>query len=267
MANAIILMTIPGIGTQEKGYSNGMVDDIKKFSKKTALEGNIRFIETRPFGVTHVDNNQEELFNRLDKANKMGGILSLRKFVLEAFGDGVTFERGAHLPDSTYRKIHTYLKGEIEEANSIIQGYEKAKLVIVGSSLGVHILSTYIWDADNGKNIFENEPANNANNLSNLSFLASIGCNLPLFVSGMEESQIKPFDGSKRAADFTWDNYYDKDDVLGWPLKQMSPEYDKLVTDYQINTGLYIGSHVRYWKDNDFTKPFTRKLVEMFEGI
>jgi len=34
---------------------------------------------------------------------------------------------------------------------------------------------------------------------------------------------------------YTKDNYYDKDDVLGWPLKQMSTSYESLVNDYHIN--------------------------------
>nr|MBC8147060.1 hypothetical protein [Bacteroidota bacterium] len=40
-----------------------------------------------------------------------------------------------------------------------------------GDKLGVHLLSTYIWDADNNLGIFKNEHANTSNNLRNLSYL------------------------------------------------------------------------------------------------
>jgi hypothetical protein len=261
MSKKIIILTIPGIGTKETGYSKKFEKDLISFSKRTPLENNFRIIETKPFNSTEVDENQRSMFQRLDSKNKLGGILSFRRFVLEAFGDGVTFERGADDPNSVYRKVHEYLRSKIKEANLLMNQFDQAKLVIVAGSLGAHILSTYIWDADNKKGIFEKKPASQDENLKNLNYLATIGCNIPLFVSGYREDQIIAFE--KRNDSFIWDNYYDRDDVLGWPLKQLSPSYEKLVNDFEINTGLYVGSHVKYWDDNDFTKPFTKKLVDL----
>lgn len=256
------IVTIPGIGSKKKGYSEKFKEDILKFSKRTALDGKIKIHEALPFNVTNIDDRQRLLFERLNKENKLGGMLSLRKFVLEAFGDGVTFERGAFKENSPYRKIHKYLKSFFE--NIYKEMDSNSKLVIVASSLGAHILSTYVWDADNDIGIFQNEKANKENDLSNLSYLATIGANIPLFISGYKEEEIKPINVEKRKNNFKWHNFYDKDDVLGWPLKQLSSEYSKVVEDFQINTGLYVGSHIRYWSDNDFTKPFTRYLVKSF---
>lgn len=265
MNNQIIVLTVPGIGTKKPGYSEEFENDVRKFAENTSLKGNFRIVESRPFNVTEIDKHQNDMYRRLDASNNLGGILSLRKFVMEAFGDGVTFERNASDPDSPYQKIHRYLKTKIEEVNQIMLAYDNAILVVVAASMGVHLLSTYIWDADHNRGIFEAAPSNDKNNLRNLRHLATIGCNIPLFISGLQESHITPFD--KRNVDFTWDNFYDKDDVLGWPLCQLSPSFDAMVTDHQINTGLYVGAHVRYWKDNDFTKPFTNKLVELFESM
>ena len=265
MSNGIVILTVPGIGTQKQGYSEDLEEKIHKYSKSTALEGNYRILESRPFSITEIDDNQEALFRRLERENKLGGILSLRKFVIEAFGDGVTFERNPFKPDSPYQRIHKYLKERIEEANALLNSYDNAKLVIVAGSLGVHIVSTYIWDADRSQGLFNIEPATEKNNLRNLSYLASIGCNIPLFVSGLPESKIVAFD--KRNDEFTWDNYYDRDDVLGWPLKQLSASYTEMVKDYEINTGLYIGAHIRYWGDKDFAKPFTQKLISLIESM
>ena len=253
------IVTIPGIGSKKKGYSENFQEDILKFSKRTALDGNIKIHEALPFNVTDIDERQGLLFDRLNKENKLGGMLSMREFVLEAFGDGVTFERGANKENSPYRKIHRYLKTFFESIHEEMDS--NSKLVIVAGSLGAHIVSTYIWDVDNSTGVFKDENGNEKNNLSNLSFLATIGANIPLFVSGYREEDIKPINIDNRASDFKWHNYYDKDDVLGWPLKQLSKEYSKVVEDFQINTGLYVGSHVRYWSDNDFTKPFTKYLV------
>lgn len=261
MATKIFILTIPGIGTQKAGYSKKLKEDITDFAKGTPLARSFQVIEARPFSVTGIDKHQSELFKRLYNANKLGGIFSLREFVLKAFGDAVTFERNADAPDSPYKTIHSYLKEQIESVNEKMAAHKDSKLVIVAASMGVQVLSTYIWDADNGLGIFSKTPATAKNNLKNLSYLATIGCNLPLFVSGLPESKIKAF--NKRNSKFTWDNFYDQDDVLGWPLKQMSASYNKLVTDYEINTGLYAGAHVKYWDDNDFTKPFVKSLLKL----
>ena len=181
MSKKIVIATIPGIGTKEVGYSTDFEKDIRRFANNK-VKANLRILETRPFGVTDVDKNQNNLFRRLDAVNKLGGVLSLRKFVLEAFGDGVTFERDSSNPERTYHRIHTYLKKEIEEANSLLN--EGDVLVILAASMGVHVLSTYIWDADNKKGIFKDNPAKPNQNLKNLDYLATIGCNIPLFVSG-----------------------------------------------------------------------------------
>src|SRR5690554_243356 len=258
---SVYILTIPGIGTKQPGYSKDFEKDIQKLSKGTLLENNFSIIEARPFNVTDIDKHQIELYKRLDVSNNLGGIISLRKFVIEAFGDAVTFERNPYADDSPYKKVHRHIRDTIEEVYDLMIQDNDAKFVIVAASMGVQVLSTYIWDADHGKQIFKNSPATPKNNLRSLNYLATIGNNLPLFVSGLPENKIIAFD--KRNKDFIWQNYYDKDDVLGWPLKQLSPTYSNLVEDFEINTGLYAGSHVRYWKDKNFTKPFVKQILKL----
>ena len=99
----------------------------------------------------------------------------------------------------------------------------------------------------------------------NLDYLVNISCNILLFASGLAETQIKSI--NKRNDHFIWYNYYDRDDFLSWPLKQLSASYYAQVTDYEINTGLYVGHHEKYWDDNDFTKPLAQKLNELYETL
>ena len=258
MTKKIVILTIPGIGTKKPGFSENFEKDIRRFTNNT-IQNNLRCIETMPFSV-EIDQNQNNLFRRLDAVNKLGGILSIRKFAIEAFGDAVTFERDAASPNSNYKRIHIYLRNQIEQVNELLAADDI--FVILAASMGVHVLSTYIWDADNGNGIFEDNPARANQNLRNLDYLATIGCNVPLFVSGLPETQIVAF--NKRNDHFIWDNFYDRDDILGWPLKQLSESYNALVSDHEINTGIYIGSHVKYWDDNDFTKPFSEKLIQFY---
>ncbi len=263
MQKKIIILTIPGIGTQKEGYAEKLKSGIQFYAEDTNLDGNFEIIECRPFAHTHIDENQMDMYNRMEEIHDLGGVLGLRKFVMQAFGDAVTFERNPMHPNSVYRNIHHFLKETIEEANRIKKSYDDAILVVVCSSMGAHVLSSYIWDADHHQGIFEREHANAENNLENLRYMVTVGCNIPLFVSGYPENQIIPF--KVRNPRFEWDNYFDKNDVLGWPLQQLSAGYQIMVRDHEINTGLSVGSHVRYLGHKNFTKPFTEKLIKLTE--
>lgn len=258
----IIVVAIPGIGTKQRNFSVPLENDIRHHAGNDEMISHFQLIELLPFKESSTDFNQRQLYERFEAENDLGGILSLRKFVMYAFGDAMTFERDRDRKDSTYKQVHRYLRDEFKKINAILDENPGSRLAIVAGSLGAHVLSTYIWDADHNLGIFEEHHADRSENLRNLDYLATIGCNIPLFVSGYDPKQIFAFD--KRNIHFEWDNFYDKDDVLGWPLRQLSPSYRMLVNDIEVNTGLYIGSHIRYWDDNDFTKPFTKKLIEIY---
>ncbi|MDA3930012.1 MAG: hypothetical protein PF541_13765 [Prolixibacteraceae bacterium] len=263
MSKHLFILTIPGSGTKTAGFSEKLQKDIARYTKRTQLKNNYTIIECRPYNVTGIDDSQKALFERMNKNNKLGGLLNFRRQVLEGFGDAVVFDRDPANANSSYKKIHNYIKDSIETIHDLMQNYDESILVVLAGSMAVYIINCYVWDADNNKGIFETTPATNKNNLRDLNYMASIGCNIPIYVSDIPENKIIAID--RRNAEFTWDNYYDKNDVLGWPLKPLSPTYNALITrDEQINTGSYVGSHIRYWDDNSFTRPFSEKLVELF---
>lgn len=264
MSKHIFVLVIPGSGTKKPGFSKGFQKELKKQIKKTSLKGNYSVLECRPFNETGIDQNQNELYKRMDKHNRLGGLLSLRKTVLHFVGDAVLFDHKLNDPNSAYRRIHHCLKERVETINAAMKAYDESHLVVVASSMGIYVLTSYIWDADHSLGIFAETPATSENNFRNLSHLASIGCNIPLYVSALKEKDIIAID--KRNESFTWDNYYDKDDVLGWPLQPLSPSYKALVTDHEIHSGAYVGSHMRYWTDKEFVQPLAERMVEVFEN-
>ena len=70
-----------------------------------------------------------------------------------------------------------------------------------------------------------------------------------------------------------WLNFYDPDDILGYPLKPLSPEYDDAVNaDLPINVGAVFSSwnplsHNKYWTDNRFTKPVSKMIHELMQAL
>ncbi|MDH3316822.1 MAG: hypothetical protein OER43_13795 [Gammaproteobacteria bacterium] len=97
-----------------------------------------------------------------------------------------------------------------------------------------------------------------------LAGLITLGCNIPLFTFALKK--IVPISLPKKA---TWLNFFDPDDVLGYPLKPLCPEYRRVISrDVAINVGGISSSwnplsHSGYWSGNDFTKPVARFLGKL----
>ena len=70
-----------------------------------------------------------------------------------------------------------------------------------------------------------------------------------------------------------WVNYYDEDDVAGYPLKTLNAHYEQVVTrDAPVNVGGLLQnwnplSHFGYWTDGDVIEPIARKLTEVWKAI
>ncbi|MEK4058401.1 MULTISPECIES: hypothetical protein [Paenibacillus] len=70
-----------------------------------------------------------------------------------------------------------------------------------------------------------------------------------------------------------WINFYDKDDVLGYPLKSVHPEYDKAVSeDRDVNVGTLIDSwnplcHNRYLTSSKVITPIAEGLHKLWQQV
>jgi hypothetical protein len=66
-----------------------------------------------------------------------------------------------------------------------------------------------------------------------------------------------------------WINFYDKDDIIAYPLKALSDDYQRAVNEeWEINVGSARTSwnpscHNGYWEDPDFYKPVAKYLAEI----
>lgn len=74
------------------------------------------------------------------------------------------------------------------------------------------------------------------------------------------------------AAAAEWINFYDADDVLAFPLKGLSADYDKAVDeDRSVSVGAFlIGlspiSHVAYWNDKAVLRPIANSLAWLWNA-
>lgn len=134
--------------------------------------------------------------------------------------------------------------------------------------------------------------------LKTLASFVTLGCNIPLLVTAADPyvpihvpspSGLLP---DEWGTEKKWLNYYDPDDILGWPLTAlaavdedaseneiaalMDPEdrerFLSMVSDHTINVGWPIQSatpfsHTGYWRDKDFIKPVAPHLAALHEAV
>lgn len=250
MPKTIALITIHGMGDTERDYYTRFYDDIKKSLGKSAWD-NVIF---KPLYYQDIlQGNEAAIFNRMrDQIDWM----KLRKFLLFGFSDAASLEYKKNAVDSPYfltqKMIMQNMDDIFEES-----GQNEIPVIVLAQSLGCQVISSYIWDADPMRQpadgiwsvplndgVAKGSSKDNFRRMRTIQRLYTTGCNIPIFVSGHKKIEaITP-----PVASFKWHNFFDEDDVLGWPLKPLSPSYDQLVEDISINAGGgAIGAIVKSW--------------------
>lgn len=211
-----------------------------------------------------------------------------RSLLVSYLGDAAAYEHRAGELDSAYNRIHTKVH------DALMRIYKEAgdravPVIVVAHSFGSHIVSNYIWDAQvdrevrNGnlkahaarRGIWRVEPMEEVDekrrdflSLGTLYRFFSTGCNIALFVSGL--GKIKTF--MAPVPGFKWLTYWDLNDVLSWPLKELAfnghiPEkpYAEIVTEEKVLEMSGIFPHDEYWKQELFLKRLGSELRHLIQ--
>ena len=198
----------------------------------------------------------------------------LRKFMLFGFSDAVSLEHKNEAEGSVYKRTQHVISDILLRTKRNLEG-KHPPVIIIAQSLGGQVISNYIWDSQVKAGIWQKDVNDSLYiksfdsdeeefmALKTMRFLFTTGCNIPIFVSGFDK--IEPFKKDEMHPDFQWKNYYDRDDILGWPLKPLSSEYEQLVEDVEIDSGTVLTgftpfSHLNYWSDPDFHKPLMKAI-------
>ena len=161
-----------------------------------------------------------------------------------------------------------------------------APLCVIAHSLGTIISSNYFYDLSKSRrpgmvsglvrNVKKNTPLENGETLTLFYTLGSpiaiwslrhVDSGTPIRVParnlGKHHDELRG----------EWINFYDHDDVIGYPLRPLNDAYKQSVTkDVPINAGGFLLSwnplsHTSYWTDDDVTKPIARTLVRVWRHV
>ena len=263
MAKTIALITVHGMGDTARDYYAPCYGALKKTLGKAAWD---KLLFKPLYFQDVLQGNQEEIFNRMrDQIDWM----KLRKFLLFGFSDAASLEYKKDAADSPYSQVQEIILKSMDEVFDEL-GEREVPVVILAQSLGCQVISSYVWDAEpvrkasagvwsvqRDDGVAAGSPRDNFRRMRSLQCFYTTGCNIPIFVAGHRKIEaIKPPMDA-----FRWYNFFDEDDVLGWPLRPLSPSYNDLVEDISVNAGGgIIGtivkswnpfSHEQYWTDSE----------------
>lgn len=265
---SVALLTLHGMGDTPKNYHHLFLERIKKqIGEKW---GQVAFNSLYYQDILQI--NQNEIYRKMKPHIDWRDV---RKFILYGFSDAASLDYQKDRKNSLYHKTQIRIASALQ---SVYRKHGNIPVVIVAYSLGCHVLSNYIWDAqqpepDGGvwvakNNIATNQAEEDFMRLKNLHALFTLGCNIPVFVAGYKD--IEPF--QKPHKKFKWVNLYDKDDVLGWPLEPLSKSYRKLVKDVPINASEKLSdlllkswnplSHESYFGDKKVIQTIHNKIIQ-----
>lgn len=262
MPKPIGILAIHGMGSDDPdfaGLERRLVDRLPSH-----VRADIKFRKVSYHSA--MQPGQDAIWRRMT-ARPLGWQWLRRKFLFD-FSDAATYQHQPVVPNSVYQQVHHIVRGVVDDLRNAL-GSDTAPVVIIAHSLGAQVMSSYIWDAQRGRGIWQGGAPTNFQKLGTLAYMFTVGCNIPLFVSGLQliEAIDRPNQG------FRWFNYYDKDDVLGWPLKPLSTgfpnSYDTIVDqDIAINVGSWLTrwnpvSHGQYWSSRSFLEPISRHIADL----
>jgi hypothetical protein len=197
---------------------------------------------------------------------------TLRWAVSNFVGDIVAYQvtpNSRYVYDAVHERVDQALRRLGERAPD-------APLCVIAHSLGSVIASDHFYDLHKGRAL--GQAATPLERGETLTFLYTLGSPIALWMERYSDfSEPVSIRGKSSpdpviAAASEWINFYDPDDVLAFPLKGLSPSYDRAVDeDRPVNVGaLFIGmspvSHVAYWNDTSVIRPIAQSLAWLWSA-
>lgn len=282
MTQKIAIAVIHGAGTPNENFADEIITHItKRFTKKLSIKNAEKELVFEPvFWSSIFEPEQKKLWKRLQDNNYLN-YSRLRRFVIDFLADAIAYQPTA-LGNQNYDKVHSIVAASINRLRE--KAGVNAPLCIISHSLGSIVASNYFYDLQFKRENMgietvkctSNSPIEQCQTLTQFYTMGSpmalwslryIDFGSPITVpSPMIPRYYPNIQGE-------WLNFYDKDDVLAFPLKGVNEAYRKAVTkDIAVNVGGLLTSwnplsHLNYDSDNEVITPIVNGLVRTWKAI
>jgi hypothetical protein len=278
----IAVAIIHGIGRQAEDFAERMIGVLRalcgKFSEPCA-----EHIVFKPVYWSPVfDAAEQTLFERTQQGGPMRW-MPLRYLAVHLIGDAIAYQPTSrnHWAYSAVHETFAVALSDLAQAAG-----PDAPLCVIAHSLGTVIASNYIYDLQAGEDeklptavqkvlLLHDTPLTRCHTLALLFTLGSPlalwslrykdfdnPIHIPAPALGQYHPELVRLGG--------WWNLYDRDDVIGYPLKKLNSAYDKAVqADIETNVGGLFdswnpASHLAYWTDEDIIRPIAERIAGLW---
>ncbi|XGV98789.1 MAG: hypothetical protein ACAF41_07585 [Leptolyngbya sp. BL-A-14] len=221
---------------------------------------------------------EDELSKRLKVEENLSSFLGLREFIFHSLADSIGYQITSSTPPEDreiYDKVHQCFSETLGKLAQNAGG--EAPLCIIAHSLGSTIASNYIWDLqhESARIQIGDTPLEKG---ETLTLFHTFGSQIPFwalryadFGTPIEVPSPKltqHYSGLQGG----WTNFYDRDDLLGYPIQKINDKYARAVTDREVNAGNIAKnwnplSHNEYWADNEVVIPIAQSLANTWKSI
>ena len=256
----VAVAVIHGMGHSDTHFADSFIDGVDDFLG-SELSAHVEWIPLHWANL--LEGRQERYLRRANRAARLDWQQE-RDFVVHTLGDAVAYRKEPGYNNPTYDRVHAKIALKLKQAYALELGRRNVPLIWVANSLGGYVMSNYIWDT-----MRDRPYPNDAKFLlqETIRYVFTTGCTIPLFNFG--HRRVVPIQLPDNAE---WYNIYDRDDVLGWPLKPINRAYDEMVTaDVEVRIGGFLTGwnplcHLGYWTDFDVISRVGSAIRETIEG-
>ncbi len=271
------VLILHGMGNQQSDFAEAMIE---RLARKLLKQGFSRsdIIWEPVFWAPVFQGKETELLRKMKSVNDLH-YTKLRAFAVSALADAISYQKVPSTMQhiNVYQEINDKIKSGVSNLRYNLQQSEpdvpgkEYPLIVMAHSLGCQMLSNYIWDVQHALIPVADNPFEK---METLVGIITFGNNMPLFTivyndlvpitfPGISVDRFFPKDTEpgKLHKALVWLNFYDPDDVLGYPLKPLSAAYNQTVSaDVPIKVGGLLTRwnplcHSEYWCSGNFIKP------------
>jgi len=269
----LAIAVIHGMGSENEHFSvelkHRITEQYVNF-KEGRMEEDLIFQEI--YWGDLVNEHRQSLLQRANYKKDLT-YMKLRELFVDYIGATLAYR------SSMYDVIQSRVKDNLKKlCNNRRVDPDKTPLVILAHSFGSIIMSDYIYDMQ--KKLAQSADGNmegysNLEQFKTLAGFLTFGAPLALFSLQEDSDFAQPINvvGSELPPSIQervqWNNYYDKDDIIAYPIKGINDAYGEVVNgDYEINVGSATTSwnpacHNGYWEDKDFYKPVAQYFADI----
>ncbi|MCK6580239.1 MAG: chemotaxis protein [Anaerolineae bacterium] len=281
MTQKIAVAIIHGIGSQDATFADKMIAGLhKRCGEQISADLIMRGVHWAPV----LRAVEDELLSRTAAGGpQRQGFL--RRFLVELMGDAFAYQ-----PVRGDRTVYDTIHAVLAETLRLLAGEAGAgaPLAIIAHSLGSIIASNFIYDLQvdpfrpmigEKTRAQMSQPPTPLEMGETLTLLYTLGSPLaiwslrfanfgkPIRMPAPNLNQYYPLLTGE------WVNFYDADDMVGFPIKTLNDQYRDTVTqDRPVNIGRILESwnplsHLGYWTDNDVLDPISDALRRVWGEV